>query len=102
MDYKFLDNINSASDLRALSSEEMNLLADEIRDFLVKKVEHTGGHLASNLGVVELTLALHRVFFPARYYFMDVALMSDVPYYPVLRCVKDTVERKRKLYHSEI
>ena len=57
-----LDSINSPSDLKALSLEECEQLAAEIRDFVVEAVSRTGGHLGSNLGVVELTLALHRVF----------------------------------------
>lgn len=57
-----LDAINSPEDLRAMRREQMPLLCEEIRRFLVDSVGRTGGHLASNLGVVELTVALHRVF----------------------------------------
>jgi 1-deoxy-D-xylulose-5-phosphate synthase len=57
-----LEQINSPRDLRGLSPEELTALADEIRTFIVDTVTTTGGHLGSNLGVVELTLALHRVF----------------------------------------
>lgn len=57
-----LDEIKSPEDLRSLTSEQLKQLADEIRSFLVSKVTATGGHLGPNLGVVELTLALHRVF----------------------------------------
>ena len=57
-----LDSINSPSDLQALSLVECEQLAAEMRDFIVEAVTRTGGHLGSNLGVVELTLALHRVF----------------------------------------
>ncbi len=57
-----LERIKSPSDLRGLSVDEMNVLSTEIRDFLVDRVTRTGGHLGPNLGVVELTLALHRVF----------------------------------------
>jgi 1-deoxy-D-xylulose-5-phosphate synthase len=57
-----LDSIRGPRDLRGLSREELVVLAREIRDFLVEKVARTGGHLGPNLGVVELTLALHRVF----------------------------------------
>lgn len=56
-----LEKINSPSDLKGLSEEEIRRLAKEIRSFLVQSVSRTGGHLASNLGVVELTLALHYV-----------------------------------------
>ncbi|HLT11214.1 MAG TPA: 1-deoxy-D-xylulose-5-phosphate synthase, partial [Micromonosporaceae bacterium] len=57
-----LETIAGPQDLRRLSHEELKVLAAEIRDFLVAKVSRTGGHLGPNLGVVELTLALHRVF----------------------------------------
>ncbi len=58
----FLESIEQPSDLRALSVDELNLLAEEIRAFLISSVSRTGGHLGPNLGVVELTVALHRVF----------------------------------------
>ena len=61
-----LDRIHSPEDLRALDGSELPLLCDELRGFLVTQVSHTGGHLASNLGVVELTVAIHRVFDTAR------------------------------------
>ncbi|MDY7086705.1 MAG: 1-deoxy-D-xylulose-5-phosphate synthase [Actinomycetota bacterium] len=54
--------IADPGDLKRLSTEQLTLLAAEIRDFLVAKVSRTGGHLGPNLGVVETTLALHRVF----------------------------------------
>src|SRR5215216_2741312 len=57
-----LSSVRSPGDLRDLSTEQLEVLAAEIRDFLVAKVAKTGGHLGPNLGVVELTLALHRVF----------------------------------------
>ncbi len=57
-----LDNVKSPEDIRKLNLAELRSLADEIRSFLIEKVSVTGGHLASNLGVVELTLALHIVF----------------------------------------
>ena len=57
-----LARVSSPADLRDLSTPELAVLASEIRDFLVAKVSRTGGHLGPNLGVVELTLALHRVF----------------------------------------
>ncbi len=59
--YDLLNRINAPSDLSDLSPQELDALAGEIRAFLVENVSKTGGHLASNLGVVELTLALHRV-----------------------------------------
>ena len=57
-----LERISSPADLKALSPDEVVVLAGEIREFLIEKVSATGGHLGPNLGVVELTLALHRVF----------------------------------------
>ncbi|RLA08937.1 MAG: 1-deoxy-D-xylulose-5-phosphate synthase [Gammaproteobacteria bacterium] len=57
-----LDKINSPADLKKLDDEEIQILSDEIRQFLIKSVAKTGGHLAASLGVVELTLALHWVF----------------------------------------
>lgn len=57
-----LDRITSPNDLRILSYPQLTELANEIREFLVSKVSKTGGHLGPNLGVVELTLAIHRVF----------------------------------------
>jgi 1-deoxy-D-xylulose-5-phosphate synthase len=57
-----LHRIRKPRDLRGLTPEELGTLAGEIRDFLVEKVARTGGHLGPNLGVVELTLALHRTF----------------------------------------
>jgi 1-deoxy-D-xylulose-5-phosphate synthase len=58
----YLERIAGPADLRDLSYPELNDLAGEIRDFVVSAVSDTGGHLGSNLGAVELTLALHRVF----------------------------------------
>ena len=57
-----LDKINSPTDVKKLSDEQLKQLAAEIRQLLIKVISHTGGHLAPNLGVVELTLALHKVF----------------------------------------
>jgi 1-deoxy-D-xylulose-5-phosphate synthase len=57
-----LDDVHGPEDLRDLTPEELRRLAEEIRAFLVSNVSRTGGHLGPNLGVVELTLALHRVF----------------------------------------
>src|ERR671926_308224 len=57
-----IERVSSPADLKALSLSEVNELAAEIRQFIVEAVSVTGGHLGSNLGAVELTLALHRVF----------------------------------------
>lgn len=61
-----LDKINQVGDIRKLKESEYEELAREIRRFLIKKISTTGGHLASNLGVVELTMALHLVFDPSK------------------------------------
>ena len=58
MEFPILDKINTPEDSKQLSDVQLSMLAKEIRKFLVLKVSRTGGHLASNLGVVELTLAL--------------------------------------------
>ena len=57
-----LERIQKENDIKNLNMEEITELADEIREFLIEKISKTGGHLASNLGVVELTMALHLVF----------------------------------------
>ncbi|MGX8773737.1 MAG: 1-deoxy-D-xylulose-5-phosphate synthase N-terminal domain-containing protein, partial [Bacillota bacterium] len=59
---KFLSEHNFPEDLRTMDFDELELLSYELRDFLVDSVSKTGGHLASNLGIVELTIALHRCF----------------------------------------
>ncbi len=59
---RLLDHIETPQDLSSLNSDQMRALAKEIRTFVVETVSQTGGHLASSLGVVEITLALHRVF----------------------------------------
>src|SRR3954465_6278423 len=60
--YPLLDTITSPSKLRLLERKTLLQLADELRQFLVESVSQTGGHLSSNLGTVELTIALHYIF----------------------------------------
>jgi len=60
--YKYLDNIHSPADLKEYGYSEMKELASEVRDFLIESVHKTGGHLASNLGAVEITLAIYKLF----------------------------------------
>lgn len=68
-----LDKIKKANDVQELSQEELQTLAEEVRAFLIEHLSRTGGHLASNLGVVELTIALHRVLhFPGDRLIWDV------------------------------
>ena len=62
MSHALLESINSTRDVRALSRPQLKTLANELRDFLLHSVSRTGGHLSSNLGTVELTIALHHVF----------------------------------------
>ncbi|MBQ8439763.1 MAG: 1-deoxy-D-xylulose-5-phosphate synthase [Clostridia bacterium] len=77
--YPLLEQINSPDDLKKLSKEEIPALSQEIRDFLVEQVTEHGGHLASNLGAVELTLAIHRVFStPKDHLIFDVGHQSYI------------------------
>ena len=57
----FLPRLKSPSDLSRLSVEELEALSGEIREFLIEKVSKSGGHLGPNLGVVELTIAIHQI-----------------------------------------
>ena len=57
-----LERVQKENDIKELNREELEQLAVEIREFLIEKISKTGGHLASNLGVVELTIAMHKVF----------------------------------------
>jgi 1-deoxy-D-xylulose-5-phosphate synthase len=59
---RLLESVNAPADVRALSRRQLHQLADELRQFLLDSVSATGGHLSSNLGTVELTIALHHVF----------------------------------------
>lgn len=92
---KILDSINSPEDLKKLNTDELLQLASEIRKFLVEKISKTGGHLASNLGVVELTLALHRVFeTPEDKIIWDVGHQSYV--HKIITGRKDRFDSMRK------
>lgn len=66
MKYTILDKIASPDDVKKLSPGECRQLCAELRAFLLDSVSKTGGHLASNLGAVELTVAIHRVFDTAK------------------------------------
>lgn len=57
-----LNKVNSSNDVKSLSAEELPELCEELREFIIQNVSKTGGHLASNLGAIELTVALHRVY----------------------------------------
>ena len=72
-----LDKINGPNDVKEIGEEELPRLSEEIRDFLIEHLSRTGGHLASNLGTVELTIALHRVLtFPVDQLIWDVGHQS--------------------------
>ena len=60
--FPLLQTINDPADLRRLSRADLKVLATELREFVLQSVSQTGGHLSSNLGTVELTVALHHVF----------------------------------------
>lgn len=79
MAYELLERVNTPKELRELPEEEIPRLSTEIREFLIEKVGSAGGHLASNLGVVELTLAMHRVFdSPHDHFVFDVGHQAYV------------------------
>lgn len=95
MEYKILDKINSPEDLKALPQEELLPLIGEIREFLLDKVGKNGGHLASNLGVTELTVAMHRVFnSPHDHIIFDVGHQAYV--HKILTGRKDRFDELRK------
>ena len=72
-----LDKIEKANDIKKIDKSDYGELAEEIRQFLIEKISVTGGHLASNLGVVELTMALHKVLhFPEDKLIWDVGHQS--------------------------
>lgn len=90
-----LESINFPSDIKSLTISELTLLSEEIRKFLIDKVTKTGGHLSPNLGVVELTIALHYVFDAERDDFIwDVGHQSYV--HKILTGRKDRFDRLRK------
>ncbi|MFV0391543.1 MAG: 1-deoxy-D-xylulose-5-phosphate synthase [Paludibacteraceae bacterium] len=60
--YKYLNNINSPDDLKKIRKEDLNIVCDELRNFIIDEVAQNPGHLGSNLGAIELTVALHYVF----------------------------------------
>lgn len=88
-----LDKVSRPEDLQGLSPTELNELAGEIREFITKSVSQTGGHLASNLGVVELTIAMHRAFD-----FRRDRLLWDVGH----QCYAHKILTGRKAYFSRL
>src|SRR4030065_2867679 len=90
-----LDQINTSCDVKKLDPEELERLCEEIREESLSTVSNTGGHLASNLGVVELTIALHYVFdFPRDKIVWDVGHQSYV--HKLLTGRKDRFHTLRK------
>nr|WP_240546003.1 1-deoxy-D-xylulose-5-phosphate synthase [Paenibacillus artemisiicola] len=90
-----LEHINEPKDLKSLSIAQLEQLADEIRTFLIEKLSATGGHLAPNLGVVELTLALHYLFdSPKDKFIFDVGHQSYV--HKILTGRRDQFDTLRK------
>ena len=90
-----LDNVNFPEDIDKLSYDELETLSDEIREFLINKVSKTGGHLASNLGVVELTISLFRSFdFNKDKIIWDVGHQSYI--HKILTGRKDNFDKLRK------
>ena len=91
-----LEKINGIKDLKKLNLKEKNILAQEIREYIIEIVSQTGGHLASNLGVVELTIALHSVFnVPKDKIVWDVGHQSYV--HKILTGRKDKLNTLRQL-----
>jgi 1-deoxy-D-xylulose-5-phosphate synthase len=62
MSFEYLDKINDPEDLRKLSKDKLGIVCSEVRKYIIDTLASVGGHFASNLGVVELTVALHYVF----------------------------------------
>lgn len=90
-----LDSINSPADVKALKESQLSQLAQEIRDTLVSSLSQTGGHLGPNLGVVELTIALHRVFeTPTDKFVFDVSHQGYV--HKLLTGRRDRIETMRQ------
>ena len=90
-----LERINKPNDIKDIDKEEYDILAQEIREFLIEKISASGGHLASNLGVVELTMALHLAFeLPEDNIIWDVGHQSYT--HKILTGRKDEFSRLRK------
>ena len=91
----YLEKINNRDDLNKLNIKEKQMLANEIREFLIDNISKTGGHLASNLGIVELTIALVSSFdFEKDKIVFDVGHQSYV--YKILTGRKDKFKTLRK------
>ena len=94
MEYPILNKINGPEDLKKLNKSDIAALSSEIREFIIRAVDNNGGHLASNLGVVEMTLAIHSVFnSPEDHIIFDVGHQSYV--HKILTGRKDEFENLR-------
>ena len=93
--YPHLNTINTPDDLKNMPAEDIVPLCDEIRSYLIERVQESGGHLASNLGAVEMTLAIHRVFSsPKDHIIFDVGHQSYTHKLVTGRCEEfDTLRR---------
>jgi len=94
--HTILDKVNLPSDVQKLDRAELRTLCAEIRAFLLQSISRTGGHLASNLGIVEITVGLHKVFnCPVDNVIFDVGHQSYV--HKILTGRKDQFPTLRKL-----
>ncbi len=92
---KKLKDINNPNDLKDMKIEDLKYLSDEIREYLIDSISNTGGHLASNLGIVELTIALHKVFnSPEDKFIFDVGHQSYI--HKILTGRKDKLDTIRQ------
>jgi len=95
MEYKLLNNLCGLNELKALPEKEIYELCNELRSFLIEKVGKSGGHLASNLGVTELSVAIHRVFdSPKDHIIFDVGHQAYV--HKILTGRKDNFDNLRR------
>lgn len=96
LDMKILDKINNPLDIKNLNTRQLEQLAMDIREFLVENISQTGGHLASNLGVVELTISLLKNYdFTKDKIIFDVGHQSYV--YKILTGRKDKFNTLKKI-----
>ena len=86
-----LEKIQKPNDIKKIPADQLPALAEEIRKFIIESLSKTGGHLASNLGVVELTIAMHRVF----------DLPKDKQIDPILLNIKDHQEQGMQRVHQK-
>ena len=93
-----LSSIKSPADLQGLSQDQLDQLSLEIRTFLINSVSKTGGHLGPNLGVVELSIAIHRIFESPK----DVILFDTGHQSYVHKILTGRADRFEKLYNVKV